>query len=209
MEPELQTIFDQIVSGDIKNIQASMQSALEAKFTPDTILNKAMKAAMEEVGRRFERSEFFVPEMLIAANAMQQGLAILKPHMVEVGLKPVGKVVIGTVKGDLHDIGKNLVAMMLEGGGFEVLDLGTDVSPEAFFETAQAINADLIGLSALLTTTMENMRTTVAYLREQNCAARIMVGGAPVTQNFATDIGADGYATDASRSVALAKKLSV
>jgi 5-methyltetrahydrofolate--homocysteine methyltransferase len=207
MDKVLQTIFDQIVSGDINNIQASVQAALDARLTPESILNQGMKAAMEEVGQRFERSEYFVPEMLIAANAMQQGLAILKPHMIEEGIEPVGKVVIGTVAGDLHDIGKNLVAMMLKGGGFEVTDLGTDVSPVTFLETARNVKADLIGLSALLTTTMENMRATVEYLREQGVKTKILVGGAPVTEDFAQSIDADGYATDASRSVTLAKKL--
>jgi 5-methyltetrahydrofolate--homocysteine methyltransferase len=155
------------------------------------------------------KGEFYVPEMLIAARAMQNGLALLKPHLQESDVKPAGKVVIGTVKGDLHDIGKNLVAMMLEGAGFEIYDLGTDVSPQKFIETARSVNADIVAMSALLTTTMTNMKVTIDALAEAGLrrSLKVMVGGAPITDQYAAQIGADGYAVDASRAVSLAKSL--
>jgi 5-methyltetrahydrofolate--homocysteine methyltransferase len=168
-----------------------------------------MVAAMGEVGRLFEEGEYFVPEMLISARAMQAGLGVLKPHLVNANIKSAGKVLAGTVKGDLHDIGKNLVCMMLEGAGFEIQDLGTDVTPDKFVKAVQASGADVIALSALLTTTMPNMKATIealkaAGVREQ---VKVMVGGAPVTETYAAQIGADGYAPDASRAVSLAKTL--
>ncbi len=164
---------------------------------------------MTEVGARFERQEFYVPEMLVAARAMQSGLAILKPQLVEGGIKAVGKVVLGTVKGDLHDIGKTLVGMMLEGAGFEIVDLGTDVPPAKFAEVARSSGANIVGMSALLTTTMQNMRATVEALEDMGIRqqVKVMIGGAPVTDAYAKEIGADGYAPDASRAVALAKSL--
>ena len=163
---------------------------------------------MAEVGRLFEEGEYFVPEMLIAARAMKAGLEILKPLLVDSGVKPIGKVALGTVKGDLHDIGKNLVAMMLEGAGFDIVDLGTDISPEQFVEAVQA-GVDVIGLSALLTTTMPSMEQTIsalidAGLRDQ---VKVIVGGAPVTAEYARRIGADGFAPDASQAVTVAKTL--
>jgi 5-methyltetrahydrofolate--homocysteine methyltransferase len=164
---------------------------------------------MKEVGARFEAGDFYVPEMLIAARAMQAGLAILKPHLVSGGVPSAGKVVIGTVKGDLHDIGKNLVSMMLEGAGFEIFDLGTDVPPEKFIAAIKENNAGLLGMSALLTTTMSNMKLIMAALKEAGVReqVKVMIGGAPVTESFAKEIGADGYAPDASRAVTLAKSL--
>jgi 5-methyltetrahydrofolate--homocysteine methyltransferase len=164
---------------------------------------------MAEVGKRFEEGEFYVPEMLIAARAMQSGLALLKPHLQQTDLQSSGKVVIGTVKGDLHDIGKNLVAMMLEGAGFEIIDLGTDVSPDKFVAAAREHQADFVAMSALLTTTMPNMKVTIdalqaAGIRQQ---VKVLIGGAPVTENFVRQVGADGYAPDASRAVAVAKSL--
>ncbi|TEU00769.1 MAG: cobalamin-binding protein [Anaerolineales bacterium] len=190
--------------------EASVQNALGEGLSPERILSEAMTAALARVGELFEAGEYFVPEMLISANAMQKGMAVLKPHLVEVGLEPAGKIVIGTVKGDLHDIGKNLVAMLLEGAGFEVVDLGTDIAPERFIEAIEREDADLLGLSALLTTTMENMRLTMQVIQSAGVRelVKVMIGGAPVTDAFAADIGADGYAPDASRAVALAKKLA-
>lgn len=164
---------------------------------------------MAEVGRRFEEGDYFVPELLIAAHAMQAGLASLKPHLQQGELKAAGTVVIGTVKGDLHDIGKNLVAMMLEGAGFEVIDLGADVPPEKFVDAVRTNGAQIVAMSALLTTTMPNMKATLdalqaAGIRQQ---VKVMVGGAPVTDSYASQIGADGFAPDASRAVHLARSL--
>ena len=209
MEETLQNIYDGILDGDRETVKTNVHQALEANLKPEAILQEAMIAAMSEVGNRFEAGEYFVPEMLIAARAMKEGLAILKPHLREANVKPAGRVAAGTVKGDLHDIGKNLVCMMLEGAGFEILDLGTDVSPEKFVEAARSGGANLIAMSALLTTTMGSMKTTIealqaAGLREN---VKVMVGGAPVTDSYAASIGADGYAPDASRAVALAKSL--
>lgn len=209
MEPILNEIFEGVMNGDQTTVPAKVQAALDAGIPPATILNDGMIAAMNQVGKLFEEGEFFVPEMLIAARAMQAGLAVLKPKLALADVKAAGRVVAGTVKGDLHDIGKNLVCMMLEGAGFEVIDLGTDVAPEKFVEVVKEGKADLVALSALLTTTMPNMKNTIdamvaAGVREK---AKVMIGGAPVTQNYADQIGADGYAPDASRAVALAKSL--
>jgi 5-methyltetrahydrofolate--homocysteine methyltransferase len=164
---------------------------------------------MKEVGRRFEEGDFFVPEMLIAARAMQSGLALLKPYLQQSNIQSAGKVAIGTVKGDLHDIGKNLVAMMLEGAGFEIVDLGTDVSPEKFVETVKAQQVDIVAMSALLTTTMPNMKNTIDALDREGLRkhVKVMIGGAPITEAYQQSIEADGYAPDASRAVALAKRL--
>jgi 5-methyltetrahydrofolate--homocysteine methyltransferase len=205
----IQEIFNGIVDGQAPLVTQKVAQALESGVDPGAILNQGMIAAMAEVGKRFEDGEFYVPEMLIAARAMQAGLALLKPHLGQSDLKSSGKVVIGTVKGDLHDIGKNLVAMMLEGAGFEIVDLGTDVPAEKFVAAAREHQADLVAMSALLTTTMPNMKVTIdalqaAGLRQQ---VKVLVGGAPVTDNFVRQIGADGYAPDASRAVAVAKSL--
>lgn len=210
MELILQTLYDQIIQGKMGETEASVQDALGEGLSPERILSEAMTAALARVGELFEAGEYFIPEMLISANAMQKGMAVLKPHLVEVGLEPAGKIVIGTVKGDLHDIGKNLVAMLLEGAGFEVIDLGTDIAPERFIEAIEREGADLLGLSALLTTTMENMRLTMQAIQSAGVRDRVkvMIGGAPVTEAFAQDIGADGYAADASRAVSLAKELT-
>jgi len=170
--------------------------------------NKALIAAMDEVGRRYEEGDFFVPEMLIAARAMQSGLHVLKPHLVQGDVGSAGKIVIGTVKGDLHDIGKNLVAMMLEGAGFEVIDLGTDVDPQRFVQSAKD-GAQVIGLSALLTTTMSNMAVTIDALKQAGVRdqVKVIVGGAPVTAEFAKQIGADGFAPDASTAARVVRQL--
>jgi len=205
---ELTEIYDYVIDGDASQVQTGVKEALAQGVAAEVILNQALIGAMNEVGRRFEEGEFFVPEMLVAARAMQAGLALLKPQLVESGVKAAGKVAIGTVKGDLHDIGKNLVAMMLEGAGFEVRDLGVDVTPETFIKAAQD-GADVIGMSALLTTTMNNMQSTLqalqaAGLREQ---VKVIIGGAPVTGEFAHKIGADAYAPDASSAVRIVNQL--
>jgi 5-methyltetrahydrofolate--homocysteine methyltransferase len=209
MNEHLQKIYDSVLNGDMDETAGFVEAALSVQLEPGVILNEGMIAAMKEVGRLFEEGEYFVPEMLIAARAMQSGLAILKPSLVEAKVASAGKVVIGTVKGDLHDIGKNLVAMMLEGSAFDIVDLGVDVSPDKFVEAVKVHQPQIVGLSALLTTTMPNMKVTIdalktAGLRDQ---VKVIIGGAPVTENYAHDIGADGYAADASRAATLAKAL--
>jgi len=209
MHALLQTVYDEVINGDQAAVEAGVQAAMQAGLPVASILNDALIAAMQEVGDLFERQEFYVPEMLVAARAMQSGLTLIKPNLVQAGVPAAGKVVLGTVKGDLHDIGKSLVGMMLEGAGFEVIDLGTDVGPEKFGEAVRTHQPQLVGLSALLTTTMQNMKSTLEALEDLGVRAqvRVMVGGAPVTDAFAKQIGADGYAPDASRAVALAKSL--
>jgi 5-methyltetrahydrofolate--homocysteine methyltransferase len=209
MDAGLEKIFEGILDGNANLVVAEVQKALDAGMGPADILNQGMIAAMGEVGRLFEEGEYFVPEMLIAARAMQKGLELLKPHLTEADVQSPGKVAIGTVKGDLHDIGKNLVAMMLEGAAFEVIDLGTDVSPERFIQAVRDRGAQIIAMSALLTTTMPNMKNTIEALKEAGLRdkVKVMIGGAPVTQNYADQIGADGFAEDASRAVAKARSL--
>ena len=209
MHELLKTVYDDVINGDRTAVEAGVRAAMEAGQPVASILNEALIAAMKEVGERFERQDFYVPEMLVAARAMQAGLTILKPHLVQAGVPAAGKVVIGTVKGDLHDIGKSLVGMMLEGAGFEVIDLGTDVGPEKFGEAVRTHKPQLMGMSALLTTTMQNMKSTIEALEDLGVRnqVKVMVGGAPVTDVFAKEIGADGYAPDASRAVTLAKSL--
>jgi 5-methyltetrahydrofolate--homocysteine methyltransferase len=207
--PELEKLREAVVEGDWKTAAAVTQAAIASGVAPLTIVTGHLVPAMGEVGRRFECEEYFVPEMLLSARAMKASMEIVRPLLAAAGTQPVGRVVIGTIKGDLHDIGKNLVAAMLEGGGFEVIDLGADVSPERFIEAASANNANLVALSALLTVTMSSMKTTVeafraAGLREK---VKIIVGGAPVTQQYADAIGADGYGDSAGAAVALARKL--
>lgn len=211
MDPTLQSLFQAILEGDRVTVKMKVSDALSEGGDPATILQEGMIAAMQEVGRRFEREEYYVPEMLIAARAMQEGLAILKPHLVQAKVASAGRVVTGTVQGDLHDIGKNLVAMMLEGAGFEIIDLGTDVAPETFVEAVREQQADLVAMSALLTTTMPNMGTAIDALSKAGVRdeVKVMVGGAPLTDGYARQIGADGYAPDASRAVDLAKSLMI
>jgi 5-methyltetrahydrofolate--homocysteine methyltransferase len=204
----LEQIYQNVIDGQAPAVESGVQAALGQGVPADQILNQALIKAMDEVGKRFEEGEFFVPEMLIAARAMQAGLKLLKPHLVQSGIPAAGKVAIGTVKGDLHDIGKNLVAMMLEGAGYEVKDLGVDVTPESYVKAAQD-GVQVIGMSALLTTTMSNMSKTIdalkaAGLREQ---VKVIVGGAPVTEAFATQIGADGFAPDASSATRKVREL--
>ncbi|MCX6080821.1 MAG: corrinoid protein [Chloroflexi bacterium] len=209
MDPIIQEIYTNVMDGQADIVQEKVRAALDAGTAASVILNEGMIAAMAEVGRLYEEGEFFVPEMLISARAMQTGLALLKPYLKDSDVKSAGKVAIGTVKGDLHDIGKNLVAMMLEGAGFEIIDLGTDVSPEKFVEAVRERNVQIVAMSALLTTTMTSIKSTidvltVAGLRER---VKIMIGGAPVTQEYANQVGADGFSPDASRAVATAKEL--
>ncbi len=208
MEKILEELHEGVLNGDMDVAREKVQAALDAGLEPAAILED-MISAMAEVGRLFEEGEYFVPEMLIAARAMKEGMALLKPRLVDANVKPSGRVIFGTVKGDLHDIGKNLVCMMLEGAGFEIVDLGADVEPDRFVEAVKTEGADLVGMSALLTTTMPSMKVTLAALEEAGLRqkVRIMVGGAPVTEAYAREIGADGYAADASRAVALAKSL--
>jgi len=204
----LEDIYNNVISGQASAVEEGVKAALAENIAADAILNKALIAAMDEVGQRFEDGDFFVPEMLIAARAMQAGLQLLKPHLAETDIKSAGKVAIGTVKGDLHDIGKNLVAMMLEGAGFEVNDLGVDVSPENFVSAAQD-GAQIIGMSALLTTTMGNMENTIKALAEAGLRdqVKVIIGGAPVTQDYAENIGADAFAPDASSATRVVKQL--
>ena len=209
MADQLKDVYEAVLDGNAAATKSAVQAALAEGIPAETILKDGLIAAMGEVGRLFEENEYFVPEMLVAARAMQSGLALLKPHLADAGAASAGKVVVGTVKGDLHDIGKNLVAMMLEGSGFEVIDLGTDVTPEKFVKAVMDHKPQVIGMSALLTTTMPSMTGTIkaleeAGLREQ---VKVMIGGAPVTDGFAKQIGADGYSPDASSAVRMAKSL--
>ena len=209
MDEKVKGIFQGVVEGDNAGVQANVHAALAAGVPAGTILNDGLIAGMAEVGRLFEEGEYFVPEMLIAARAMKGAMAILKPLLAagEVGM--AGKVILGTVKGDLHDIGKNLVGLMLEGAGFQVIDLGSDVSSDKYIEAAKVHAPQIVAMSALLTTTMVNMKATINALEEAGLRSKvkIMIGGAPVTDAFAAQIGADGYAADASRAVATAKAL--
>lgn len=206
---DLKALYDAIVDGNAGMAKTITQAALAENVDPQDILNKYMIPAMDEVGRRFETNEYFVPELLIAARAMKGALALIKPRLTATGARPIGKVAIGTVKGDLHDIGKNLVAAMLEGGGFEIIDLGVDVTPDKFVAAVKEKGANIIALSALLTTTMPSMKTTIEGLKEAGVRGlvKVIIGGAPVTQKYADEIGADGYSDNASSAVALARRL--
>jgi 5-methyltetrahydrofolate--homocysteine methyltransferase len=203
MNATIEKIFAAILQGDAETAKEQVKVALAGKLDPTVILNEGMIAAMSEVGRQFEAGEFFVPEMLISARAMQGCMAILKPALQQGDVKPAGKVVIGTVRGDLHDIGKNLVALMLEGAGYEIVDLGTDVPAEDFVKAVQNEKPDIVALSALLTTTMPSMKLTIEHLIQAGLRdqVKVLIGGAPVTEAYAQQIGADGYAPDASRAV--------
>lgn len=200
-------ISEWLQKGRAKNVKALVEEALEQGVDPKEILNEGLLAGMMIVGGKFKRNEVFVPEVLVAARAMTAGITVLEPKLVEVGNEPVGKAVIGTVKGDLHDIGKNLVAMMLKGAGFEIIDAGTDVDAETFIAKAEEVNADVICMSALLTTTMPYMKDVVDALNEKGLRDKyvVMVGGAPVTEDFAMQIGADYYTADATTAAEVAK----
>ena len=206
--PDLKQLFEAILSGNAKISHAITQQALAEGIDPLRLINEYMVPAMDEVGRRYECSEYFVPELLISARAMKAALELIRPLLTARGDQPVGRVAIGTVKGDLHDIGKNLVASLLEGGGFEVIDLGVNVAPEKFIATIRERNANIIAMSALLTTTMPAMKTTIEALKQAGVRekVKVLVGGAPITQKFADDIGADGYSENAVGAVALAKR---
>ena len=201
-------ISEFLQKGRAKNVKALVTQALEEGQDPKAILNEGLLSGMMIVGEKFKNNEVFVPEVLVAARAMNAGLSILEPKLVEIGNEPVGKAVVGTVKGDLHDIGKNLVTMMLKGAGFEIHDLGVDVSPEAFVNKAEEVGADIIGMSALLTTTMPNMGAVVEELKNRGLREKyiVMIGGAPVTEGFAQQIGADYYTPDAATCAEVAKK---
>jgi 5-methyltetrahydrofolate--homocysteine methyltransferase len=205
----LDQLYDAILAGNAKAAAAVTREAVEAKMDPQVLLDEAMIPAMDEVGHRFEANECFVPELLVAARAMKAGVEIIRPLLADQASKSAGRVVIGTVKGDLHDIGKNLVGIMLEGGGFEIVDIGVDASPEKFIDAVQKNKPDIVALSALLTTTLPSMkviidRLTQAGVRDQ---VKVIVGGAPVTQDFADEIGADGYSDNAAAAVTLARRL--
>jgi 5-methyltetrahydrofolate--homocysteine methyltransferase len=198
-----------VIDGDMNKTQELVKKALGEEIPPEQILKEGLISAMEEVGRLFECNEFYVPEMLVSARAMKSGLALLRPHLIAANIQAIGKVVIGTMQGDLHDIGKNLVGMMLEGAGFEVVDLGVDVAPEKYVAAVKELQPDIIACSALLTTTMPRMENVILLLREVGLRdqVKVMIGGAPVTDEYARKIGADGYAHDAAAAATRAKEL--
>ena len=205
----LDDVRKSVIEGDLNATQNQVNQAVAEKIPPETILKEGLISAMTEVGRMFEEGEFYVPEMLISARAMKGGLAILRPLLASANIKAIGKVIIGTVQGDLHDIGKNLVGMMLEGAGFEVIDLGVDVSPEKYVAAVNEHHPDLVCCSALLTTTMPRMKDIVQALRAASLrdTVKVMIGGAPVTEQFARDAGADLYAPDAASAAQRALQL--
>ena len=209
MENLIKDIYAAVLEGNGNETRDKVLDALGKGAQAEELLNQGLIAAMKEVGQLFEDGEYFVPEMLVSARAMQSGMTILRPILVSQDIKPVGKVVIGTVKGDLHDIGKNLVSMMLEGVGFQIIDLGTDVDPEKFLEAVNTHKPDIVGMSALLTTTMENIKNSIQYFNDKGVRGtfKVIVGGAPITQKYADEIGADGFAPDASQAASVAKRL--
>ena len=204
---DLKALSDAIIKGDQNKSVEITRQALADGMAAKSVLDDGLIAGMDIVGARFKKNEIYIPEVLIAARAMKMAMEVLEPELVKAGVEPIGKLAIGTVQGDLHDIGKNLVAMMLKGAGFEVIDLGVDVGPEKFVEQAKAKGIQLIGMSALLTTTMPGMEKTVAALKGAGLSTKVIVGGAPVTQDYADKIGADGYAADAASAVDMAKGL--
>jgi 5-methyltetrahydrofolate--homocysteine methyltransferase len=204
---DLKVLSEAVIKGDQKTAVEVTRAAINENTPPEKILSDGLIAGMSIIGGRFKKNEVYIPEVLIAARAMKMAMELLEPKLVAAGVKPLGKCAIGTVQGDLHDIGKNLVSMMLKGAGFEVVDLGVDVSPEKFVEKVKAAGVQIIGMSALLTTTMPAMEKTVRALKDAGIKAKIMVGGAPVTQIFADKIGANGYAADVATAVDVAKVL--
>ncbi|MCK4309537.1 MAG: corrinoid protein [Candidatus Atribacteria bacterium] len=206
---DLKELSDALFRGDISKVKEITKRALRGKMEPKEILEQGLIKGMEVVGIKFKNNEIFLPEVLLASQAMYGGLELLQPKLIKSGVKAVGKVIIGTTKGDLHDIGKNLVVMMLKGGGFEVVDLGINVSPEKFLKAVQEHQPDIVGISALLTTTMIGMADVITSLEKAGLKGRVkvMIGGAPVTQEFADEIGAEGYAPDAALAVEKAKEL--
>jgi 5-methyltetrahydrofolate--homocysteine methyltransferase len=206
-QADLKVLAEAVIRGDAGAATQITRDALAEKVSAGDILNKGLVAAMEIVGERFKSNEIYIPEVLIAARAMKMAMQILEPELVKAGVQPVGSFVVGTVQGDLHDIGKNLVAMMMKGAGFNVIDLGVDVASEKFVERARATGAKLVGMSTLLTTTMPSMEKTLKAIRGAGLKTKVMIGGAPVTQDYADKIGADGYAPDAASAVDVAKQL--
>ncbi|MDZ7330704.1 MAG: corrinoid protein [candidate division KSB1 bacterium] len=205
----LQQIANSVITGKANETETLVKQALDANIPVRDILNQGLIAAMDVVGTKFKNNEFYVPEVLIAARAMKAGMKLLKPRFAESGVASIAKLALGTVKGDLHDIGKNLVAMMLEGAGFEIIDLGVDVAPEKFVQAVRQSQAQVVGMSALLTTTMLNMKATLQALKDEGLrdSVKVIIGGAPVTQSYADEIGADGYAPDAATAVTVVKQL--
>ena len=204
---DLKALADAVIKGDQGTAVEITKAALSEGMAAKSVLDEGLIAGMDVVGARFKKNEVYIPEVLIAARAMKMAMEVLEPELVKAGVEPIGKLVIGTVQGDLHDIGKNLVAMMLKGAGFEVIDLGVDVAPEKFVEGVKSSGAHLVGMSALLTTTMPGMEKTIKALQESGVNAKVMVGGAPVTESFAEKIGAQGFAPDAASAVDTAKSL--
>jgi 5-methyltetrahydrofolate--homocysteine methyltransferase len=205
--PDYDTLKVAMKSGKVPEVKRLVDLLLTEGAPAKDILNLGLLDAMNEVGQRFKKNEVFVPEVLVAARAMKAGTELLKPHLIKAGVQAVATAIMGTVKGDLHDIGKNLVVMMLEGAGFHVVDAGVDVAPEKFVDLAKQHNAKIIGLSALLTTTMPSMKTAVDVIRAAGVDAKIIIGGAPVTQAYCDSIGANGYSPDAASAADLAKQL--
>jgi 5-methyltetrahydrofolate--homocysteine methyltransferase len=204
---DLQALSEAVFRGDQQSCIELTKAAVEEGIAAEKILNEGMISAMDRIGEGFSKNEIYIPEMLIAARAMKSAMGILEPELVKAGVEPIGKLIIGTAAGDLHDIGKNLVAMMLKGAGFDVIDLGVDVSAEKFIEQAKSTGAQIVGMSALLTTTMASMEEVVKALKGAEISAKVIIGGAPVTQAYADKIGADGYAADAAEAVTVAKGL--
>ncbi len=204
---DLQELANNVIAGKANETKALVAQALQEGTPVADVLNKGLIAGMNVVGQKFKANEFYVPEVLIAARAMKWGMEVLEPELKKAGVQPIAAIAIGTVKGDLHDIGKNLVGMMLQGAGFKVVDLGIDVAPEKFVDAVKNQNCVICGLSALLTTTMPQMKNVITALKESGVAARVMIGGAPVTQSYADEIGADGYGPDAATAVDVAKAL--
>ena len=204
---ELEALAEALMRGDRDTVTTLTQQAIDEGMAPKDILEGGLIAGMSVIGRRFKANEVYVPEVLIAARAMHAGMAVLEPKLVEAGVQPLGTVVLGTVKGDLHDIGKNLVGMMLTGGGMKVVDIGTDASPEKFIEAVKAEGATVCAMSALLTTTMPQMTEVINAIKADGVAVKTIIGGAPVTRSFADEIGADAYAADAASAADEAKKL--
>jgi corrinoid protein of di/trimethylamine methyltransferase len=207
---DLQKLYEAVLNGDAKTSSAVTRAALDEGVEPLELVSKYMVPAMDEVGRRFECEDYFVPELLLSARAMKAALEHIRPLLVAGGVEPAGRIAIGTVKGDLHDIGKNLVAAMLEGGGFEVIDLGSDVAPDRFVDAVKTRGVNIVCLSALLTVTMPSMKTTIQALKDAGVRDRVkvLIGGAPVTRHYADEIGADGYGETATAAVALAREMT-
>jgi 5-methyltetrahydrofolate--homocysteine methyltransferase len=207
MMADFKGIAEALIEGNADKVKQLVQSAVDEKAGPGKILDEGLIAGMEVVGVRFKNCEIYVPEVLVSARAMHAGMEILEPLLTKAGIKARGTVVLATVKGDLHDIGKNLVGMMLKGSGWKVVDLGVDIDGEKFVETAMKEDADVIGMSALLTTTMVNMKGVIELVKAKDCKAKVVVGGAPLTKSYADEIGANGYAPDAATAVELVNSL--